>query len=400
MSGAQWRLLALLSVATFFEGFDYLALSQILPSLSAEFGLDRSGAGWVIAVCNIGTVLSWGLVRLADRVGRRPVLGLTIAGYTLATLATGLAPNLPLFVGAQVLARMFLLAEWGISMVYCAEEFPADRRGVAIGIVQTASSVGSIACAGVVPALTHAFGWRSVFFVGVVPLLLLAIARSSLPETRRFTERAPRAATSGGVFAIWGTSHRVRVLQLGLIWACTYTATQTSIAFWKEFAMSERGLDDHGVGLALTVASLGALPLVAGVGKLLDVVGRRSGAVVIYVLTVAGILGAYNLHGQWPLSFALVFGIFGASATLPVLNAWSTELFPTELRSEAYGWANYVLGRSAYVVAPLAAGFAADRVGWGPAVSATAIGPVVALALIWAWMPETRGKELEQTAGT
>ncbi|MCA9490123.1 MAG: MFS transporter [Myxococcales bacterium] len=398
MTGSQWRLLALLSVATFFEGFDFLALSQILPSLSEEFGLDHAGAGWVIATCNVGTILAWGLVRMADRYGRRPVLTGTIAGYTVATLLTGLAPTLPLFVAAQLLARMFLLAEWGISMVYAAEEFGADRRGVALGVVQTASSLGSIVCAGVVPMLTHAYGWRSVFFVGVIPLLLLAWARSSLPETRRFTERAPSG--DRGLLAVWRSPYRFRVLQLGAIWACTYAATQTSIAFWKEFAVSERGLDDHGVGLALTVASLGALPMVAAVGKLLDVLGRRRGSVIIYALTIVGIVAAYNLHGQWPLTAALVLGIFGASAVLPPLNAWSTELFPTELRSEAYGWANYVVGRSAYVLAPLLAGLAAQHVGWGPAVSATALGPLVALVLILWWLPETAGRELEETART
>lgn len=396
MTSAQWRLLILLSVATFFEGFDFLALSQILPALSEEFHLDKAGAGWVIAICNIGTVLSWGLVRLADRIGRRPVLTLTIVGYTIATLASGLAPTLVLFVAAQLLARMFLLAEWGISMVYAAEEFPADRRGVAIGVVQTASAVGSIACAAVVPALTTQFGWRSVFFVGVIPLVLLAFARSSLEETRRFKERTTEAPA--GVFAVWSTGHARRIVQLGLIWAATYACTQTSIAFWKEFAISERGFDDQKVGLALAVASIGALPLLASLGKILDHFGRRPGAVLVYVLTIVGVVGSYTLHGQWPLTFALVFGVFGASAVPLVLNAWSTELFPTEIRSEAYGWANYILGRSAYVVAPLLAGLAAERVGWGPAIASTALGPAVALVLILAWMPETRGQELEETA--
>jgi putative MFS transporter len=396
VTSAQWRLLALLSVATFFEGFDFLALSQILPSLSAEFGLHPSGTGWVIALCNVGTLLAWGLVRLADHLGRRPVLTLTIVGYTLATLATGLAPTLPAFVLAQLVARMFLLAEWGLSMVYAAEEFPADRRALAMGVVQTASSVGSIACAAVVPALTAAFGWRSVFFVGVLPLLLLALARSSLPETQRFAARDP-AATSGLV-ALWRSPYRARVAKLGLIWAATYTCTQTSIAFWKEFVVTERGFDDHAVGLALTVASLGALPLLASVGRLLDRVGRRPGAVVIYVLTILGVLGAYTLHGRWPLTLALALGIFGASGVLVPLNAWSTELFPTELRSEAYGAANYLMGRTAYVLAPLLAGFAAESVGWGPAVAATTVGPALALGMVLAWMPETGGRELEDTA--
>lgn len=397
LTADQKRLLGFLSVATFFEGFDFLALSQILPSISAEFALTPGAAGALVAFVNVGAVLAWFLVRLGDRWGRRRVLTLTIAGYTLCTAATGLAPDIVTFAIAQLLARLFLLAEWGISMVYAAEEFPADRRGLALGVVQTAASVGSIACAAVVPyLLTTPWGWRAVFFVGIVPLSLLALARRSLGETRRFAREGPAAPRP--ILAIWSTPYAGRLAKLAILWGCTYACTQTSIAFWKEFAVGERGFDDRQVALALTVASLGALPLLAGVGKLLDGVGRRRGAVAIYALTACGVVGAYTLEGQWPLTVALVFGIFGASAVLPPLNAWTTELFPTSLRTDAYAWANYLLGRISYVLAPLIAGQAAGVWGWGPAVSATAVGPLIAIGLILWWMPETKGLELEETS--
>jgi putative MFS transporter len=91
-------------------------------------------------------------------------------------------------------------------------------------------------------------------------------------------------------------------------------------------------------------------------------------------------------------------GIFGTTAVLPVMNAYTTELFPTELRSDAFAWANNLLGRMGAVVAPLGVGAAAGVYGWGPAVAATALGPMVALALILWKLPETSGIELEQTS--
>jgi MFS transporter, putative metabolite:H+ symporter len=75
-----------------------------------------------------------------------------------------------------------------------------------------------------------------------------------------------------------------------------------------------------------------------------------------------------------------------------------TELFPTHLRSDAIAWSNNLLGRIGYMLSPIAVGFAAEEIGWGPAVSATALFPLVALALILWLLPETRGKELEETA--
>jgi putative MFS transporter len=120
--------------------------------------------------------------------------------------------------------------------------------------------------------------------------------------------------------------------------------------------------------------------------------------VVIFSLGVLGVLGSYGLHGRWTLTFALVFGIFGASGVLPVLNAFTTELFPTDLRASAFAWSNSVLGRIGYVLGPIIVGAVATDVGWGPAVQVTAIGPVIAVILILMWLPETGSKELEETA--
>ncbi|HHH27131.1 MAG TPA: MFS transporter, partial [Polyangiaceae bacterium] len=110
--------------------------------------------------------------------------------------------------------------------------------------------------------------------------------------------------------------------------------------------------------------------------------------------------GCYGLEGRWPLTVALVFAIFGASAVLPVLNAYTSELFPTDLRGDAFAWTNSLLGRIGYVASPALVGAMAEGLGWGygPAVQVTAIGPLVALALIFLWLPETKNKELEETA--
>jgi putative MFS transporter len=100
-----------------------------------------------------------------------------------------------------------------------------------------------------------------------------------------------------------------------------------------------------------------------------------------------------------PLTIALVFGIFGASAPLPVLNAYNTELFPTDVRGDAFAWSNNLIGRIGYVLSPGLVGVIADAVGaWGPVLQFTAIFPILAVGMIYAMLPETKAKELDETA--
>lgn len=395
----QRRLFFFLSVATFFEGYDFLALAQILPSIRADFGLSPAAAGALVAAINVGTVLAYLLVRQADRWGRRRVMSVTIAGYTICSAVTAASVGAISFGLAQMLARVFLIAEWAVAMVYAAEEFPASRRGTVIGVIQGCAALGGVICAAVVPLLLRTpLGWRSVYLVGAVPLVLMAVARRSLRETARFEAR--QGDPRGGFLAIWSTPYRKRLLQVALCWFLIYVCSNTAITFWKEFAVGERGWTDKQVGGSVAIAALVAMPLAFAVGKLIDVIGRRAGAVLICCVLSASTVAAYSLQGRAALTGALVGAIFTASAILVVFNAITAELFPTELRADAFAWANNLLGRVGYVAAPLAVGAAAERVGWGPSVAATAVGPLLALVIVLLSFPETRGRELEDTAAT
>lgn len=397
-TGYQRGLFFFLSTASFFEGYDFTALSQILPNLRAEMGISQTAGGQLAALIGLGTILSYGMVRLADVLGRRRVLSITILGYASCTFLTGLASGPITFTLAQVLARVFLVAEWAVCVVFAAEEFPADRRGFVIGVIQAATTLGSIVCAMLVPVLLDApWGWRTVYFVGVAPLLLLAYARRGLRETGRFQAVKQRRAGSG-VFRLLRSPYRGRVLQVASIWLLTYLCTQSAVLFWKEFAVGERGFTDEQVGLAVSVAAIASLPFVFLVGKLLDILGRRRSAVLIYGVCAVFVVLAYQLDGFWPLTLCLVPAVFAAVGIPSLLNAYTTELFPTAVRADAFALSNNLLGRVGYVIGPSFVGLLAGWIGWGNAVSMTAGFVVAALVLILWRLPETRGRELEETA--
>lgn len=395
----QRRLFVFLSVATFFEGYDFIALTQLLPELREGFSLSHSQTGLMLGVINVGTILACLLVRQADVWGRSRVLTATIAGYTTCTALTAFSPNVYAFTAFQMAGRVFLLGEYAISIVIAAEEMPAQRRGMVIGVIGAMATLGSVLCAGLVPLIVQLtpFGWRAVYAVGVLPLVFIAYARRNLKETDRFL-REVGTPKKTSLFRLWRTPHRRRMLEVGAIWFLTYVCTQTAVTFFKDFAMKERGLTAGQVGAAVAIAALVALPLVFGVGKLMDMFGRRHTAALVFSSAALGVFATYSLRGFVPLTVSLTGTIFAAGAVLPVLNSYTAELFPTAYRGDAFAWSNNILGRISYVLAPAAIGAFAETTGWGPAVRATAVFPLFALALILWWLPETRAKELEETA--
>ena len=171
------------------------------------------------------------------------------------------------FAFYQLTARVFLVGQWALCMMYAAEEFPADRRGFAIGVIQAATALGSITCALVAPALLNApYGWRTVYFVGVIPLLLLAYARRNLKETRRFEDHVDQGGRPHGLTDILRSPYRTRVFQVALVWALTYACSISAVVFWKEFAVGERGFTDGQVGTAVALASAVSLPFIFAAG--------------------------------------------------------------------------------------------------------------------------------------
>jgi putative MFS transporter len=405
----QKKLFALLGVACFFEGFDYFAITQLLPNLRALWGLSESQGTLMIAVMSVGTLLATFVVRRGDFLGRRRIMTLTIVGYTVSSFLSGLATGPVFFTVCQLAARLFLASEWALAMVVAAEEFPASRRGYVVGLIQAFSSFGAIVCAGVAPVvIASPLTWRGMYFIGALPLVMMIVLRRSLQETARFRNLGVDDKKPASLMRIWSTRHRTRVVQVAVVWGLTYVCTNNAVTFWKEFAVSERGMTDGEVGKALTIAALASLPLVFLAGKLLDVIGRRAASVLIYIGIAISVYAIYALHDVMLMTVFLTLTIVSVNAALPLVTAFTSELFPTDMRADAYAWGNHLLGRITFVVSPLVIGFVADDrafgtswglgMGFGAAVSGTAAFALVALALVLRWMPETRGKELEETA--
>ena len=98
------KLFALLTIATFFEGFDTRLVSLVQPVIGREFGASKEQLGFVLGLSSLGMVFAFFAIYLADRIGRRPVFLGALVGYAVLTLATAFSPNLVVFTRPRISA--------------------------------------------------------------------------------------------------------------------------------------------------------------------------------------------------------------------------------------------------------------------------------------------------------
>src|SRR4051794_24875951 len=184
----QRRLLLLLAIACFTEGYDFNALMVALPHLRHDFGLSRAAADLWVAAVYLGAAPALWLGRRADRHGRRGVLVLAVAGYTVCSAATALAPDMGIFVLTQFFARTFMAVQVAVAWTVAAEELPAERRGFGFGILALASALGTgLGAVLEAPVLAPpGASWRWLYVASLPVVIVILVLRRELPESKRY----------------------------------------------------------------------------------------------------------------------------------------------------------------------------------------------------------------------
>lgn len=400
-------LLWLLVTAAFFEGYDASILALLLPNIQATFHVSEAALGLARVPVELGLFVAFFVASLADRWGRRPVLLVSVAGYTAFTALTAFSWDLWSFAFLQFGARVFLGAEFATGITMVAEEFPAHRRGRALGTLLTFEALGTIAVGFLLGAGLQrtALGWRSFFLVGLVPLAVVGAGRSRLRETLRFTaerrrQGRPRAMS---LLAAWKAEYRKNLVVLGMIHLLRSVPLFAATAWWAYFAERERGFSEGQVALYIIAAyGVGCLGYLL-CGWLMERIGRRPTAMLY--LTGAITFAVLMFQVRHPvLSFlTLVLAVAFGPGMEPVLSALGTELFPTAVRSQAAAWLRNWFEIAGFVLGPALVGVLGDHVSGaigniGDSVSLLMLLALPALWLVWRHVPETAGRELEEIA--
>lgn len=383
---------------SFFEGYDLNVITVALKPIRTTFGIDQAAASAWIALVYLGALPAIFAARMADRHGRRRLLLGAIVGYTIATGATALGPDLGAFVAAQFLARFFLVAQASVTWTIVAEELPAGARGFGFGWMAMLSALGtgwSAILNGALISPLH-LSWRWLYVAALPVLLVVVRLRHLLGETDRYAKAVAKGAVGGQWREIARPPHRRRLVVL-LTTVLFANLTAQATIYVVDYMESQRHLSASAASFTLVASGALAIPILLVAGSLSDRIGRKPITCSFLVVSVIGYFCFFHLaHNKLALfaSLALVYaGVFGS---WPTGTGFGTELFPTELRASGNSIANgarYTGQSLSFLVAGALMGGSASL---PKAVLILSAGPLIAAALVAAFFPETGGRELEE----
>jgi MFS family permease len=428
---AQRRTLLAAALGWALDAFDTMLYSLVLALLMRDLGMTKTVAGTLgtltLLASGIGGVM-FGF--LADRIGRKRALMASIVTYSICSFASGLATSIAMLAAARFVLGLGMGGEWNTGATLVAETWPTEVRAKALSIVQSSWALGFAAAALVAGPVARYYGWRAVFFVGILPAIVTLWIQRRVPESEMWRERSLRdrptvtdertcdrlsagipanhaRPPTGNVTSHVSTSfwvifrapyvrHTIALLLFNFFGLFAWWGLFTWIPPYLSLPVSlgGRGFGVMGMTTLLVVLNLcGMFPGYISFGWMADHLGRRKALFICTLMTTLLIPLYAAARSQWVLLVlgALVAffgtGIFSGSGII------GSEIFPTAVRARALG-VTYNGARALSSLAPLVIGRVGQTKGLGWAFYLCAAGYLLA-ALTTTQLPETKGKGLE-----
>jgi putative sialic acid transporter len=381
------------------DAFDVMLYALVLKAIIPELGLTTGTAGALGSLTLLASAAGgvfFGFI--ADRYGRTRALMASVLIYSIFTAACGFAQTVAQLAVFRVLLGIGMGGEWASGAALVSETWPDEHRGKALGFMQSAWAIGYGAAAVVTGLIMPVWGWRGVFFVGILPAFLTLWVRRSVKEPEIWKATRAKPASARGRF-----TDIFRGSMLRLTVAVTVMNAFTMFAWWgfNLWLPGYLSLPTASGGIGLSTRAMSAFVVAMQVGMwfgyvtfgfISDAIGRKR-AYVLYTVTAAVLIFIY-ISVRVPLALLLLgpFVAFFATGYFSGFGAVTAEIYPTDIRATAQGF-TYNVGRIASAAAPWTVGALAQTHGFSLALSLTSVAFLLA-AVTWIWIPETRGRKL------
>jgi MFS family permease len=388
-SPEQKRTLAAASLGWMLDSMDVMLYALVLGEVQRELHLSAAMSGAMMSATLISAAfggLAFGWV--ADRFGRTRALTASVLIYSIATGLCGLSHSALQLMLCRLILGLGMGGEWASGAALVAETWPARHRGKALALVQSAWAVGFAVGAAVVALVMPRFGWRAVFFAGVLPALVTLWFRRGLREPEAFTRERTAHVRFARLFR--GSLGR------GMLVCATMNAA-TLFAWWGLFTWVPHFLSmpTASGGRGLSILQTSSWTIVMQLGTFLGYVlfgfiadrftARRT--YIGYLVIAAALVPAYAFVRSPGALLALgpLMGFFG-TGYFSGFSAISSDLFPTAVRATAMGFV-YNIGRLASAAAPWLIGRLSQSAGLSYALCLTSAAFLLAALIATALQP-------------
>jgi MFS transporter, SHS family, lactate transporter len=381
------------------DAFDFTIFLLLMVPIAETFKVP------LVEVTAVFTITLWlrlvgavGSGWLADRIGRKTPLMISILWYSICNFAAGLSPNFTLLFLFRALLGIGMGAEWPAGAALAMESWPARSRGIMSGILQGSWSIGFLLSSAAYGLLYDVIGWRGLLMLGILPAFAVIWIRIYVKEPPVWKENRRLQSEQNKEFrAPLFEIFRPQVLGNTLT-ACLWMASGFVI-YYSVYGMfathlqKDLHLDAASIAMPIALANLVAFLASGCWGFVADVLGRRwamiiPAAIGLFITPLYLFVDSYPLlAGAFILQGAFLGAIYGQNPS------YLSERFPTEVRATASGFCYHQGAIWAGFTGPLLALFAATQpLGFAVPMLISTVGAALVFVVTLLLSPETKGK--------
>ncbi len=452
----QWKAMFAAWIGYLLDGFDFVLITLVLTEIADEFRLSTATAASLISGAFITRWLGGALLgALGDRYGRRTAMVASILLYSLGTFACGFAWGYSSLFAARLVIGLGMAGEYSASATYVLETWPARWRNRASGFLISGYAGGTVVAAELYKGVVPHWGWRWMFWIGVLPVLVALWVRRSLPEAgdwhreigvsgsgregerphpfrplftgRRRWPNAILAATASAAlycvftpvgagyvpwlsgvaalclvaFAVQLGGRRGWLLYVSLMATvfCAFLYSWPVQALLPTYLKTDLGYAPGQVTDVMFSAGFGTMAGCWLAGYTGDRLGTRRAYACTLLASLAFVFPVFAVRDNLPLLGVLVFGLLALSQGISgILPKYLAGHFPTATRAASLGFV-YNVGALGGAVAPVVGAHLAEGMPLGRALAVLTFGlTLLVVLLVGGNVPHRLGRLLDRQA--
>ncbi|WP_438334171.1 MFS transporter [Edwardsiella tarda] len=374
------------------DAFDFFILVFLLSDIASAFHVDVEQVTMAIlltlAVRPIGALI---FGRAAEKYGRRPILMLNIICFSVFELLSAAAPSLLIFLLLRVLYGVAMGGIWGVASSLTMETIPDRSRGLMSGIFQAGYPFGYLLAAVIYGLFAQWLGWRGMFVIGAIPIVLLPYIYFYVPESPVWLAAKAHRQSGMPLWPVLRRNWKLCIYLVVLMAAFNFFSHGTQ-DLYPTFLKVQHGFSANVISIIAVSYNIASIAGGIFFGTLSERIGRKR-AIMLAALLALPVIPLWAFSGGSLMlgigAFLMQFMVQGAWGVIPT---YLNELVPASARAVLPGFVYQLGNLLASVNATLQASIAAHHgQNYALAMAITAGSVAVIIAILISFGRDTRG---------